>query len=248
MPSQKLFVYASALLLSGVALTGCKSSTPSAAGSDSPPPAPAPSASSDGSASDGTGSVPAGTKLKTLLPTAAKLPKGWKLGDSSSAFDTGATIKSPGDPLLPSDDCAQAMTNGGAKTLTSDYEASYAEQGLKSPNDTDSDVIFNGYQAGDAVKQMTEVSALAKRCATFSTQDTSGKSVKMASTSSAIPGLGDQALDVKVTPTGPYVASEIVLVRSGNVIMAVDAESQSGPMPAIKPLAKSLAKVLPLKP
>jgi hypothetical protein len=181
------------------------------------------------------------------MPAAADLPRGWKLGDSSTAFDTGANVKSPGDPLLPGDDCAQAMTNGGAKTLTSDYSASEAERVLKSPNDTDANLIFNGYQPGDADKQMTEVSALAKRCAHFSTRDIDGKTVKMASTSSAVPGLGDQALDVKVTPTGRYVASEIILVRSGNVIMAVDADSQSGPMPALKPLTKILAKKLPLK-
>ncbi|MEV3927318.1 hypothetical protein [Actinomadura coerulea] len=247
MPLHKPFIYAGALLACAAALTACKSTTSSGPGTDPAPPGTAPSASSSAPAAGGTGSTPTGTQLKTLMPTAAKLPKGWKLGGSSTAFDTGAKVKSPGDPLLPGKDCAQAMTNGGAKTLTSDYEASYAEQGLKSPNDTASDLIFNGYQPGDAVKQMAEVSALVKRCASFSTHDINGKIVRMASTSSAIAGLGEQALDVKVTPTGAYVASEIILVRSGDVIMAVDANSQSGPMPALRPLAKSLAEVLPLK-
>ncbi|WP_433186038.1 hypothetical protein [Actinoallomurus sp. CA-150999] len=232
-----------------IMVTGCSSSKPSSPGITQQPPATAkqPAASSSPSSpAGGSGNVPTGTKLKTLAPTAKDLPHGWKL-DNAGNFDTGATVKTPSAPLLPGESCAKAMTNGGAKTLTDDYQASYAEQGLKTPNDTSSDLVFNGYQPGDAVKQMTEVSALAKRCAHFTTQALGGKTVKMTTKSTALAHLGDQALDVKVTPTGPYVADEIILVRSGNVIMAMDADSQSGPMPALKPLATRLAKRLPLK-
>lgn len=196
--------------------------------------------------SGGNGSVADGTRLKTLLPTAATAPKGWKL-DDSAAFDTGATVESdPGSPLLPDDDCSQALTNGGARTLTSDYGAAYATTGLTDPNDGGSTVVFTSYQPGDAARQMAEVTALAKRCASFSSQDASGRKVRMTVTTKPVAGAGDQSLDIRVQPTGNYVGSEVALVRSGDVIMAVDESDAAGAMAPLGPVARQLAAGLPL--
>lgn len=256
MSIQKTSVRAAALLACAVVLAACNNDDSDA--SDAPPPttataaptttaAPEPTATTAAPDAAGSGSAATGTRLKTLLPTAATAPKGWKL-DDSSAFDTGAKVKdSPGSPLLPDDDCAQALTNGGAQTLTSDYAAAYATTGLTDPHDGSSTVVFSSYQPGDAAKQMAEVTALAKRCASFSSKDMSGKSVRMAVTAGQVAGAGDQSLDITVKPAGNYVGSEIVLVRSGEVIMAVDESDAAGTMVPLGPVAKQLAAGLPLK-
>lgn len=255
MPIQKTAVRAAAVLASAAFLAACQSKSSDSDGTTprtpSSPVAAATTPSSDTGGSTGTpaaasGSVLNGTKLTTLLPTTSQVPSGWKL-DDSAAFDTGGTVKPPSDPLLPGDGCAEALTNGGAQTLTSDYQAAYAMTGLTNPNGGSSNVVFNSYEPGDAVKQMNEVSTLVKRCASFTTQDINGKSVKMSAVAKAVTGLGDQALDLKVTPSGDYVSDEIVLVRSGNIIMAVDEDSSAGPMAALMPVAKQLAKPLPPK-
>ncbi|CAG6395536.1 hypothetical protein NMG29_33750 [Streptomyces cocklensis] len=256
MSIRKISARAAALLACAVVLTACNNNDDDSGASDTTPP---PSSSAAGTpAADPTtattapaagtgGSVADGTKLKTLLPTAATAPKGWKL-DDSAAFDTGATVKSdPGSPLLPDDDCSQALTNGGARTLTSDYGAAYATTGLTDPNDGSSTVVFTSYQPGDAAKQMAEVTALAKRCTSFSSQDASGKKVRMTVTTEPVAGAGDQSLDIRVQPTGNYVGSQIVLVRSGDVIMAVDQSDAAGTMAPLGPVAKQLAAGLPLK-
>lgn len=258
MSIQKITVRAGTLVACAVLLTACNdnpSDSPSPDASTNKAVATAPatpaSSSSDGGTAapapgSGSGVVPNGTKLKSLLPTASHVPIGWMV-DDSSAFDTGSEVKSPGDPLLPSEDCAGALTNGGAKTLTSDYQAAYAMTGLKNPNSGSSTVVFNGYQPGDAVKQMAEVSTLVKRCASFTTQDINGAKVKMSAAVKPVAGLGEQALDIKVTPRGSYVADDIVLVRSGNVIMAVDEDDSTGKMAPLVPVAKKLAAALPPK-
>lgn len=258
MSIRKISARAAALLACAVVLTACNDDDGSGSASDTTaPPAstaagtpaadPTTATATPATAGAGGGSVADGTKLKTLLPTAATAPKGWKL-DDSAAFDTGATVKSdPGSPLLPGDDCAQALTNGGARTLTSDYGAAYATTGLTDPNDGSSTVVFTSYQPGDAAKQMAEVTALAKRCTSFSSKDMSGKSVKMTVTAEPVAGAGDQSLDITVQPAGNYVGSQIVLVRSGDVIMAVDQSDAAGTMAPLGPVAKQLAAVLPLR-
>ncbi|WP_327289062.1 hypothetical protein [Streptomyces sp. NBC_01198] len=256
MSIRKMSARATVLLACAVVLTACNSGDDSDA-SDTAPPAttasPATSAPSTPAATTAAadaagsgGAVADGSKLKTLLPTAATAPKGWKL-DDSAAYDTGANVKSPTSALLPDDDCSQALTNGGAKTLTSDYSAAYAMAGLTGPNDGSSTVIFNSYQPGAAAKQMAEVTALAKRCATFSAQDMSGKNVKLTVTATPVAGAGDQSLDLKIQPAGKYVGSEIVLIASGNVIMGVDEADAAGAMTPLAPVAEQLAAGLPLK-
>jgi len=253
--SVRVSVCAGLVLTCAAALTACgpdsssdkadATTPPASSAPATPSAAPATTAASPVSGSD-SGPVPDGTKLKALLPTASTAPSGWKL-DDSSAFDTGSTVRPPSSPLLPSDDCSEALTNGGAKTLTSDYEAAYAMTGLTDPDDGSSSVVFNGYEAGDSAKQLAEVNTLVKRCASFTAQDIDGKTVEMSATVTPVSGLGDRALDVKVTPAGNYVADEVVIVRSGNVVMAVDEDDATGKLAPLVPVAKQLAKPLPLR-
>ena len=250
-PLRKIAVRTGALVACALVLAACGSSKSSSADdsaskSPSAPPVTSASATAPPATDAAAGSAPNGTKLKTLLPTATHAPSGWKV-DNSDAFDTGATVKSPGGALLPTDDCADALTNGGAQTLTSDYQAAYAVTGLTAPNDGSSNVVFNGYEPGDAVKQMTEVTTLVKRCASFSTKGSDGAKVKMTATLKSVAGLGDQALDVRVTPSGDYVGDDIVLVRSGDVVMGVDEDDSAGTMAPLVPVAEQLATTLPLK-
>lgn len=262
MSIQKLTARAAALLACAVVLTACNSDDDGDSSDTTPPPsstaaatptsdattpAATPTATSSDTAGSGAGSGAAtGTKLKSLLPTATSVPKGWKI-DDSAAFDTGATVQSPTSALLPDDECSQALTNGGARTLTSDYSAAYAMTGLTDPNLGGSSVVFNSYQPGAADKQMAEVTALVKRCGTFNGKDASGKSVRTTVTAVPVSGVSGQSLDIKVQPAGNYVGSEIVLIRSGDVIMGVDQSDAAGKTAPLAPVAKQLAATLPLK-
>ena len=67
--------------------------------------------------------------------------------------------------------------------------------------------------------------ALADRCRTFSAPNADGAPVGGTVAAAAIPGLGDEALDVRVTATGPNAAAyqqpELILVRVGDKLAVV---------------------------
>jgi hypothetical protein len=247
----KSTVRAAALAAFAVLLTACGgSSKPAADGgaSDSP----SASATTSSPTADPTTTPPGpntadGLKLKTLLPTASQLPTGWKR-DPSDESDTGADLRSPGQPLLDPSDCSQSLTGGGATDFTGDYAAAYATTALTSPNLGSSDLVFNSYAPGDAVRQMAEIRDLVKKCPSFTGKDGDGKSVKTTATLASVPNLGDEAIDVKITPKGPYLAHDVVMVHSGDVIMGIDADNASGSMVQLVPVAKRFAAPLPLKP
>lgn len=255
MSIQKMSARAAALLACAALLTACNSdddgtpadtTAPPGSTAASTTPAADPTTATTAPDAAGGGSVPDGSRLKALLPTATTVPKGWKL-DDSAAFDTGATVNSPDSPQLPDEECAQALTNSGAQTLTSDYSAAYATTGLTDPNGGGSTVVFNSYQPGAAAKQMAEVSALVKRCASYSSKSSSGKTVKVTATATPVSGLGDTSLDITIQPVGNYVGSEIVLVQSGTIIMGVDQSDAAGRTTPLAPVAKQLAAVLPMQ-
>lgn len=203
-----------------VAATGATTPASSAPADDSGDSA---SASAPGSAGDGT--VVGGTALQTKLKGVA-VPSGFKV-DSSSVEASGATPTSPGD-YIGLKGCSD-LTNSDAQTLTSDHGASYAEYDIDNTDDLSVTVVLSDYYSGDADKQMSEVSDLIAKCATYQATDTDGKSVSIKVTSKQVSGLGDQALDVHLgASVSGYVADEFLLVRTGDQIVAMNQDDASG--------------------
>ena len=243
MSVQKSMLRAAALAGCAVVLAACGPTDSSAGGDASKQPTSAPTTAP--TTAPPAPSAPDGLKLKTLLPTAAQLPSGWKR-DPADESDTGTDLRPAAAPLLDPKDCNDSLTNSGATGLTSDFAAAYATTALTSPNLGSSDLVFNSYAPGDAARQMSEVTDLVKKCATFTGKAGDGKSVRTTATLTSVPGLGDEAIDIKVTPKGPYIASDVVLVHSHDVIMAMDANNAAGSMEPLIPMAKRFAAPLPL--
>lgn len=246
---RKTVASAGAVVVCAAALAACNddttaspsasssASSASASGSSAPPSAPATPSSP---ATSAPGAVPGSAQLKALLPTASTAPSGWKV-EADEESDSDGAAQDPGDPELPTDDCNDAMTGGQPQDLTSDYSAAFASIPLTDPQLGESYVVFNSYQPGDAVKQMADVRAVARRCASYTGKAGSGKSIKITTSVTTVPGLGDDAFELKVTPKGDYVGNDTILVRSGDTVMAVDEDLATGQPFPLAPIAKHLA-------
>jgi hypothetical protein len=103
--------------------------------------------------------------------------------------------------------------------------AAYAKQTLTEHGMPIAQIVLAATNPGDAARQLAEVQALADRCQAFSAAKADGVNVAGAVAATAIPGLGDRALDVRVTATGPdaatYQQPELILVRVGDKLAAI---------------------------
>ncbi|NUP48481.1 MAG: hypothetical protein HOW97_14405 [Catenulispora sp.] len=165
-----------------------------------------------------------GRVLKTLLPAGSDLASGVTI---TGAADSGSDWTAPGDPPSPglaTADCA-ALPQITADEATIDYRAAYAKETITVKNTPIAQIVLAATNPGDAAKQIDEVKALAARCRTFSAPNADETSVGGTVTATAVPGLGDEALDVRVTATGPdaanYQQPELILVRVGDKLAVV---------------------------
>lgn len=227
-PLVALTALTAAALASGCSSNGHPSALPTNTSTPSAPTAaPATSSGATVSSSSGTGgsgTVLGGPALQSKLNT-VKAPAGFTV-DSSSLNASGATPTTPGD-YVGLQQCSD-LTNSTADTLTNDHEASYAEYDIKNSSDLSVTVVVAEYYPGDAEKQMSEVASLVAKCSSYQAQSTGGSNVTVKVTSSTPPGLGDQALDVHLGAGSNYVSNEYLLVRKGDVIVAMDQDDASG--------------------
>lgn len=187
-----------------------------------------------------------GLALRAALPTAADLAAGITVLDP---FDTGTAWTAPGDlpaPSLPSADCTAAPAID-ADSLTSDYRAAYASEELENSGNS-LELVVAATNPGEAAKQLQEVRDFAARCASFAAPDSTGARVGDTVALDTFAGLGDEAIRIRVTPTGPNSASyaqvEVILVRVGDEIAAVSdadpAQDEAATISAAKFLAARL--------
>ncbi|MFJ9776804.1 hypothetical protein ACIRVF_37165 [Kitasatospora sp. NPDC101157] len=57
-----------------------------------------------------------------------------------------------------------------------------------------------------------------------------------------VPGLGDEAVDLVNTPTGPYATQEVLAVRIGDKVLFLDGDDVVDRLPHIKDLAAPIAE------
>lgn len=217
-------------------LSACGSSRPAAA--TRPGKAAAPSSTPAASAPTVTGPT-----LRAVLPTAADLAAGITV---SGAFDTGTAWSAPSGlpaPSLAGADCTAAPAID-ADSLTSDYRAAYASEELDNAGNF-LQLVVAAANPGDAAKQLQEVRDFAARCQSFAAPDSTGASVGGAVELDTFAGLGDEAIRIRVTATGPNVANhaqpEAILVRVGDKIAAVSDADPAHDEAAAVSAAKFLA-------
>lgn len=165
-----------------------------------------------------------GRALKALLPAGADLASGVTVTDAS---DSGSDWTAPDAlpvPRLTGANCA-ALPTVTADEASADFRASYAKETIAVRGTPIAQLVLAGTNPGDAAKQIEEVKALADRCRTFSAPNSDGAAVGGSVTATVLPGLGDEALDVRVTASGPdaaaYQQPELIEVRVGDKLAVV---------------------------
>ncbi|MFE4515158.1 hypothetical protein ACFRMQ_13340 [Kitasatospora sp. NPDC056783] len=249
------------------AVTGCSSGSgsiyglPTAAAADATSPAATPSASAgtgpaaaptlpvSGEPAFGTpGSTPTGPppptgiELSAFLPTAAILPAGWTIKGDGSEHDTGTAINGyRADPPQIKEPCNQMRLAGTifsqgynvSGAMNEVYDGEHAVQ-----------VYLGAYRPGDAAQLLTDLRAYAERCKTFTGKSVDGAPIPMTVTLRPVPGLGDEAFDMRRVPTGPYRTSEIVVTRIGDKALFLSGDDILGRLPNLMQLAVPLAKTV----
>ena len=214
----KTVVYLAAAGAITASLTACGSSHPTAHPGTYTPAAKGPATSAAPNA------TATGTQLKTLLPAGSDLASAVTV---TGAADSGSNWTAPDAlpaPALLGADC-NVVPQITADEASADYRAAYAEETLTEHGVPIAQIVLAATNTGDATRQIAEVRQLAERCQTLSAPNANGACVSGAVTASAIPGLGDEALDVHVTATGPdaakYQQPELILVRIGDKLAVI---------------------------
>jgi hypothetical protein len=218
---------------------------------------PTPAASGTGPPSaSGNGRPASGAQLSRILPARASLPPGWVLtGGTGQVTDSGPALAAPPYlPVLPRQSCP-SWKGVDAHFLLSGDQASDARLSVtvgQGKNASLGSINLAGYYPGWAARQFALIVSLAEhRCGRFSTRDEiTGARVMMRPSVTAVSGLGDQALLIKIIqvngplPDGTYYPGDYLLVaRVGDYLADVDAPAFPGqsPGPAVRGVVSALA-------
>jgi hypothetical protein len=218
-------------------------------------PTPAASGTRPASAS-GNGRPASGAQLSRILPAQARLPPGWVLtGGTGQETDSGPAIAAPPYlPVLPRQSCP-SWKGVDAHFLLSGDQASDAGLSVtvgRGKNASLGSINLAGYYPRWAARQFALIISLAEhRCGRFSTRDEiTGARVEMRPSVTAVSGLGDQALLIKIIqvngplPDGTYYPGDYLLVaRVGDYLADVDAPAFPGQSPgrAVRGVMAALA-------
>jgi hypothetical protein len=185
-----------------------------------------------------------GRELRGLLPGPAALPPGWSLTGGGQETDSGPALTGPPYlPALPRLSCAR-WKGVDAQFLLAGDQASYAQLSVTVGHGAGTalgSIGLAGYDPGWAARQFGLIEALAyHRCGPFTERDEiTGARVRMKPDVAAVPGLGDQALLIRVLqvngplPGGGYYPGQYLLVaRVGSYLAEVAAPAFPGRSPA----------------
>ena len=216
-------------------------------------------AASSPSRSSGSGRPASGAQLSRVLPGRAGLPPGWVLtGGTGQETDSGAELTAPPYlPVLPRQSC-QSWKGVDAHFLLAGDQASDAQLSVtvgRGKNTSLGSINLAGDYPGWAARQFGLIMSLAgHRCRPFSTRDEiTGARVQMRPSVTAVSGLGDQALLIRIVqvngplPDGTYYPGDYLLVaRVGGYLADVHAPAFPGRSPgtAVRSLMSALASRL----
>ncbi|ACU72955.1 hypothetical protein Caci_4090 [Catenulispora acidiphila DSM 44928] len=165
-----------------------------------------------------------GTALKALLPAGADLASAVTVTDAADSGQNWTDPDALPAPALVGADCL-VVPQITADEATADYRAAYAQETLAAHGVPIAQIVLAATNPGDAARQIAEVQSLTERCQTFNAPNANGASVGGAVSATEISHLGDQALDVRITATGPdaakYQQPELILVRVGDKLAVI---------------------------
>jgi len=183
--------------------------------------------------------VPTGTQLQAVLPYRENQPAGWQLVNASgSVRSSGGRVQSPLGLTPYSSDCSLVAIPPSALALVTNWWAAswaYSLMQQLSPGPAgphtphNLTLVLGGFQPGYAQKQINWYTTDAARCHDY----TDHGGTTWTTTSSAVQGLGDQALYLQ-NVSSAYTQQEL-LVRVGNNMAAL---SQDGALGPLLPLAQ----------
>jgi hypothetical protein len=185
-----------------------------------------------------------GSQLRGLLPGPAALPPGWSLTGGGQETDSGpARTGPPYLPALARLSCAR-WKGVDAQFLLAGDQASYAQLSVTVGHGAGTalgSIGLAGYYPGWAARQFGLIESLAyHRCGPFTERDElTGARVRMKPGVATVPGLGDQALSIRIVqvngplPGGGYYPGQYLLVaRVGSYLGDVAAPAFPGRSPA----------------
>lgn len=171
-----------------------------------------------------------------MLGVGPTLPTGW-VADATDEDDSGSAATAAAPSVVSADNCdyltAQTLDLGrGLSVATASESLGFGRASVG--------VAFYAYRPGGAAKSLGQVRQnLASACDGFFAIEL-GKTVQVDVSATAVKGLGDEALLVKVEPKGPYIDQENLLVRRGNLMLSLWSNNVFGSLPDLSPAAQAL--------
>ncbi|GAA2022451.1 hypothetical protein GCM10009839_19850 [Catenulispora yoronensis] len=171
-----------------------------------------------------------------MLGIGPTLPAGWQ-AQTTHEQDSGPTATAPEPSLVSADDCNYLISDG--LDLAKGLSVAAASEPVSSSS-ASAGVVLHAYRPGDAAKSLAQVRQnLASACNGFTVMRMGGV-VDVDVSATPVPGLGDEALLVKVAPKGPYIQQEDLVVRHGNLTINLSANNALTAMPDLSPVAAAL--------
>jgi hypothetical protein len=228
-----------------VLATGCGSSAGHATAGSSEHPTATPSGAGSSSG------IPTGTQLQALLPYHSGQPTGWKLDPAKfSTHNSGSALTVPEGLLPDSNSCVYIADTSGVNSLLQWWQVSFAQadmvrevpQAGGSTSFYSVEMLLAGFHPGYAAKQLNWVAARAKACPTY--HDTANQALET-TTSTVIPGLGDQAvfLSTRSKTAAQSLVDQELVVRVGNNVAGLAQNTSLGPLVSLAKL-ESMANLL----
>ncbi|MEY9854845.1 hypothetical protein ABH935_000442 [Catenulispora sp. GAS73] len=217
-----------------------------------PPTTPAPTTSTP--TTSASVSQSSGSYLKTLLPANAMeamlglgptLPTGWTAHPEKEQ-DSGPTATAAAPSLVGAGDCDYLIHPKVAQAGGLDLAGGLSVASASEPVGSGTEPVglaFYAYRPGDAAKSLAQIRQnLTSTCDRFSETSVGSVTVDVVVSATAVSGLGDEALLVKVTPQGAYVGQENLLVRHGDLMLSLWSLNVYGDLPDLSPAAAALIR------
>ncbi len=186
--------------------------------------------------------VPSGPQLRELLPKTQALPAGWRV---TYAPAPARYVQAGSKPPVPLTACYDFNTGFDLGVAGDTFLSVASETAYNGPGMLRIDLF--GVLPADAAKAINAVKAWVGRCSSY----TSGP-IAYSVTAAPVPGLGDQSLDVHVTPTAtggvtaPVFGRNTLVVRVGNDLIAIECAAPSGLLlSSLSGIAGPVARRLP---
>jgi hypothetical protein len=242
-----LLVCAASTVLSLIALAGCggtakKDGSPGGATTGAKSVTTGSGSSPSGSSSSGSaaGATLSAAQIKKALPTVSDLPKGWKV-DPTSTLTGNMTLRDQ-DGVSPAS-CSQAsqvqqnFNFAGASSAHGDIDFVQGQQGPFSG------VTVYSFTAPYPSTAFAAIRAAVAKCPTYQETEDDGTPVTDRITVLPVPAAGEESIGLEVRSVYQGVSLDlvVVLVRSGNTLVAVEDAGAGTPASAAR--AEQLARL-----